>query len=287
MTSSHFTLPKTALLSCAAALSFSAPLFAQGFDPVAGFEMPESALVLPAQGQIVVSNIKGSPMEADGNGYLSLLDLDGTVIDASWVSGLDAPKGMAQLGDELLVTDLTRVHVIDVHTGQLKQSIAVEDAVFLNDVSASADQAWISDMLGHGIFTYKEGAVELALKSDEIQHPNGLLYQDGALIVGTWGQGMRDDFSTEVPGQLLKVHLDDFAIEPLTTPFANLDGVVPMGDGWIVNDWLTGHIYEVSAQGEVSDVAQYTAGLADISKFENTLYLPLMFGGTLETLTLP
>ncbi|TGS80292.1 ATP/GTP-binding protein, partial [Mesorhizobium sp. M2D.F.Ca.ET.178.01.1.1] len=83
----------------------------------AGFDQPESALFDAANNRIVVSNIAGNPGEADGNGYLSVLSLDGKLVTRHWTDGMDAPKGMALSGGKLYVADITKVRVVDLASG--------------------------------------------------------------------------------------------------------------------------------------------------------------------------
>src|SRR3954451_11843181 len=101
-----------------------------------GLEQPESALFDAANNRIIVSNISGNPGEADGNGYLSLLSLDGKKVTQHWTDGMDAPKGMAIAGGRLYVADITKIRVVDLASGRLIASIAVPNAVFLNDMTS-------------------------------------------------------------------------------------------------------------------------------------------------------
>lgn len=273
-----------------AALSLVGPVMAQAAEPTfvtTGFEMPESVVVDTAQDRLIVSNIVGNPTEADGQGYLSLMSPDGTVIDKHWVTGLDAPKGMAILGDELIVTDLTAVHVIDVKTGDHIARLSGEGAVFLNDVAAGGDVAYISDMMSHSIWTYADGALSQWMQDDTLAHPNGLWVDGDALIVGSWGAGMKADFSTDKPGDLLSVDIDSQAISVIASEVANLDGVVRVGEEYIVNDWITGEMFSVTLDGKTKSVAQSVQGLADISYGNGVIYMPLMFDGAVTAMSYP
>ena len=76
-----------------------------------GFMTPESVLHDPDADVYLVSNIQGDPFEKDDNGFISRVSPDGVVLELRWIDGakenvdLDAPKGMAILGDELWVAD--------------------------------------------------------------------------------------------------------------------------------------------------------------------------------------
>src|SRR5688572_19892797 len=105
-----------------------------------GFNTPESALWDAANNRVIVSNIVGDAMQADGNGMLSTVSPDGTMIDAEWVTGLDAPKGSAIGGNRLYVADLTKLRIVDLASG-IYETIDVPGAVFLNDVTVADDGA--------------------------------------------------------------------------------------------------------------------------------------------------
>ena len=71
---------------------------------VGGFSTPESVLHDPEADIYLVSNINGSPLERDGNGFISRVTPDGKVETLKFIAGgvkgvtLNAPKGMAITG---------------------------------------------------------------------------------------------------------------------------------------------------------------------------------------------
>ena len=84
-----------------------------------GLKAPESALLDEARGVLYVSNVNGNPTDKDGNGYISKLSPDGTVTQAEWVTGLDAPKGLALHDSTLYVSDIDKLVAIDVGSGKI------------------------------------------------------------------------------------------------------------------------------------------------------------------------
>jgi hypothetical protein len=93
----------------------AAAILAQGPDPVDAdiawvasgkFCEPETVLPLP-DNTLLVSNVCG--IRERGNGFLSLLDAQGQALDWRIVDGLDAPLGMALLGDRLHLVDNNRL----------------------------------------------------------------------------------------------------------------------------------------------------------------------------------
>ena len=57
---------------------------------------PESVIYSPKQDILFVSNIDGKPNEKDQKGFISKVSpSNGNIIELSWITGLNAPKGMA------------------------------------------------------------------------------------------------------------------------------------------------------------------------------------------------
>lgn len=273
------------ILTTAAALSaLATTALADTTWTTGGFEMPESALQNPATGQIIVSNIKGNPGEADGDGYLSLVDPDGSVTTKVWAQGLDAPKGMALVGDKLYVADLTNLRVVDAANGAVLETYAAEGAAFLNDVTTDGEAVYISDMMTHTIWRFADGALTPWLETEALEHPNGLLWDDGRLLVGSWGPEIQDDFTTKAPGALLAVDPATKDIEVLTQKLGNLDGIVRIDDTLYISDWIAGTLYAVSADWAATEVAQFEAGAADMGLVDGAIVIPHMLKGELQRL---
>jgi DNA-binding beta-propeller fold protein YncE len=80
-------------------------------------DTPESVVYEPTEDVLFVSNIDGEPDEKDGQGFISKISpSNGTVIELNWVTGLNAPKGMAVSSDssKLYVADITDLVEIDI-----------------------------------------------------------------------------------------------------------------------------------------------------------------------------
>ena len=86
----------------------SAAAASSGPARVEGFQAPESAKYDAELDVWYVSNINGTPVAKDGNGYISRLKGDGTVDSLKWIVGgangvkLDAPKGTGAAGRHAL-----------------------------------------------------------------------------------------------------------------------------------------------------------------------------------------
>ena len=245
-----------------------------------GIETPESAFYDAGSNSIYTSQIAGAPDGKDGNGRIVKLSADGKVVNANWVTGLNAPKGLRSHNGTLWAADLGEVVGIDIASGKITSRVALPGAMFPNDVAVGGDgTVYVSDMMGNKIFAVKDGKATVALEGAELlEHPNGLLVDGDRLIVGGWGSQPKADFSTDVPGRLFAIDLKTKAKTAITAnPFANIDGVESDGrGGYVVTDYLKGQIIRVSANGDSQPVATFTPGTADIGINGNTVIVPHM-----------
>jgi sugar lactone lactonase YvrE len=251
-----------------------------------GFKTPESVLFDRANDRLIVTNMNGGPGDADGNGYLSLLSADGKLIARDWASGMDAPKGMAIVGGRLYVADITKVRVVDLASGRLLSTIDVVGAVFLNDMTADPrGSVFVTDMLANAIYRIDGDRVELWLKDDALAAPNGIAADGDRLIVGSWGAGMRADFTTKQPGGLLAVDLESKAIAPLAgaEKFGNIDGVAVSAIAVFATDYLVGVLYRY-IEGKVERLVALKPGSADIGTDGMTIFVPMMNEGEVVAL---
>ncbi|GAB2208120.1 ATP/GTP-binding protein [Roseibium sp. ROS1] len=251
-----------------------------------GFDMPESVAFDAAGNRLIVSVMEGAPNAADGNGHLALLSTDGKIIDAKWATGMDAPKGLALMNGKVFAADLTSLRVVDAQTGKLLQTLPAEGSVFLNDVTTSGDEIFVSDMMTNTIWRYADGTFEKWLESPELNHPNGLYWDNGRLLVGAWGKGLKNDFTTEAPGSLLAIDPASKAISVVARDIGNIDGIARLNGKLVLNDWINGKVFEIGSDGTPNEIMSEPAGLADISTHDDVLYLPHMLEGRIEAVRL-
>ncbi|MFP6874162.1 MAG: hypothetical protein VCA55_11710 [Verrucomicrobiales bacterium] len=234
-----------------------------------GVAAPESTYLDQKSGFLFVSQIgEGGGMAKDGDGWISKLTPEGKVIEEKWATGLNAPKGLRSTGDKLWVADIDRFLAFSIKSGKQVAEVKVPGAKFLNDLACAKDgTVYVSDMIAGKIYQYKEETLSLSvlIEGDQIEHPNGLLIQKAKLIIGGWGQGIQDDFSTKKLGRLLSLDLKSGEITPITPkPIGNLDGVESDGaDGFVVTDWIAGRVMHITAEGKSRVLATFPKGVAD------------------------
>lgn len=146
---------------------------------------PESVLYDNDRDVIYVANIDGNPTEKDGNGFISILNADGSEKNLKWITGLNAPKGMAVFEGKLYVSDIDELIEIDIKKGEIANKYPAAGAKFLNDVTACMNgKIFISDMQTAKIHVLEQNILTVWVEGAPLESPNGLMAEKGKLYVG-------------------------------------------------------------------------------------------------------
>src|ERR1051325_10316618 len=196
---------------------------------------PESVAYAAKQNILFVSNVNGEPDQKDQNGFISKVSpSNGSIIELNWVTGLNAPKGIAisNDGSKLYVSDITDLVEIDIASGKIIKRFNALGSSFLNDVVAdNQGNIYVSDT---GINTiYKldgntgNSALQVLLQSPQLNGPNGLLVDNNKnkLIVVSLGPLSKPGGGIEVV-DLKNKTISTLGKEGTTSPFGGLDGIV-------------------------------------------------------------
>jgi len=262
------------------ALAFAAAAQAQThkltklWETEAALKTPESVRFDAKRKVLYVSNIDGEPWVADGKGSIAKIGLDGKVIAAEWVAGLDCPKGLALSDDGkwLYAADIGGIVVIDVDAGKIKNKIAIPDTLQLNDLVNDKGTLYVSDSKGKKVFQVKDGKPGVYLDEKVLKGPNGLFVHQGALYV--------------LDNNSLNRVEKDKSLKVLATDMqGGVDGLENVkGDDFIVSAW-GGTIWYVPASGEkqqLFDGKPTETRTADTGwdPATRTLYVPTFFKNT-------
>ncbi len=206
-------------------LVFGAQLAASMPDPdaaviawaVAGeFCEPETVLPLPDD-TLLVSNV--CDFRKAGNGFLTLLDGTGEVIDWRVVEGLDAPLGMALVDGLLYVVDNNQVRILEWPGYKAREIISLETQV-ANDIAVATDHTlYVTDTARGEVTVITPGREQsLLVGAGAFSGANGLHIDDRVLYVG----GER----------LWRVDLEDSTVSTIGPAWlADIDGIEMEADG--------------------------------------------------------
>jgi sugar lactone lactonase YvrE len=227
---------------------------------------PESVLYDEARDLYIVGNINGGGNKADDNGFLVVVNPDGSNASFRWIDGsapdikLDAPKGMAIVGDTLYVADLTVVRRFEAKSGKQLDDIKIAGAVFLNDITPDGNGGvYVSDN-GEGAEAVhhigKDGKVTTLIKNAKLGRPNGLWSAgNGSVWVVTYGSGEIyevDAKGKQGPAQKL--------------PTGALDGLVVLDNGdFAVSSWEGKCVYRGKPGGAWTAIVKDVEAPADIT----------------------
>jgi hypothetical protein len=270
--------PSLLALALSCSLSPAIPLLAETHQLVKKWETettlktPESVFYDAAGRVLYVSNIDGKdPWAKDGVGSIAKVGLDGKVIAAEWVKGLEAPKGMGLHDGKLYVADIDRMVVIDVKKGAISETIPVPGAQRLNDVSISkSGMVYVSDMQGMKIYVLNKGKPSVFI-GEGLKRPNGVLSHG-------------DDLYVLDSGTLLKFGKDKKAVTVAEGMDASSDGIEHVqGNEFVVSCWA-GAVYYVKGgeKQQLLDTRPAKINSADIGydAKNRVVYVPTFFGNT-------
>jgi sugar lactone lactonase YvrE len=242
------------------------------WESEAALKVPESVRFDAKRKVLYVSNIDGEPWEADGKGSIAKIGLDGKVIAAEWVTGLNCPKGLAlsEDGKLLYAADVGGVVTIDIKSGKVKSKVAIPESQQLNDLVADGKGTlYVSDSKGKKVYTVKDGKASVYLDESVLKGPNGLLVHDGALYVLD-----NDSLNRVEADKSLKVLADGMP--------GGVDGLENVAGGdFLVSVW-SGAVWYVKADGSkelLFDGKAVQTSTADIGwdPASKTVYVPTFF----------
>lgn len=262
---------------------------------IEGFSSPESVLIVGED--VYISNVgkELKPSEKDGDGFISKMDKNGNVKELKFITGLNAPKGMATIDDTLFVTDVDTLKGFDLKTKKQVFELTFPDTVFLNDLTKGEDDTLYVSATDTGEVyavdikekSYKKTAHTYTAvapmfhrlskkdykKISDIRGANGLFYDNGMLYAVNFPEGV-----------LYSIDLKSGKKTKVGTITGMLDGVLKIGDTLYVSDWVeykpSGVLktYDLKSGEEATLSLPKFTGAADFAIDPKTmiLYMPEM-----------
>lgn len=226
--------------------------------------IPESILPDSANHILYVSLINGGGWVSDGIGGVGKLGIDGKNFDSTWITGLNAPKGLGRFKNKMFAADNSVVVVIDIKKGKVIKKIPIENANGLNDITVdSKGIVYVSDSRQAKIWRIEKNVPTLYL--DNMKGVNGLKAIGDDLYIGEGKHFIKADKNKN--------------ITKIAEMPQGIDGLEPVGNGdFILTGW-SGYIFYVAASGHIETLLDSHAekmNTADISfdQAKRILYVP-------------
>ena len=259
------------------------------------FKNPESVAYAPKQDVLFVSNINGKPDQKDQNGFISkVLPSNGSIIELNWVTGLNAPKGLAipNNNSRLYVSDITDLVEIDIDNGKIIKRFNAPGSAFLNDVvSDNQGNIYVSDTITNTIYKLagsdaddnNTSSLQAWLQSPQLNGPNGLHIDNSKnkLIVASLGNMSKPGAGIEAV-DLKEKTITTLGKQGASSPYGGLDGIESDAteSKYYVTDNPAGKVYIVNANGTGYGtlIDLHTHGAADLGLIpsQSIVIIPLM-----------
>lgn len=255
------------LLSASFSTKGQTPTLEKVWETDTIFAIPESVMPDMTNNILYVSLINGPSWENDGIGGIGKLSPDGKIYDSTWITGLNAPKGLGMFKNNLYAADNSEVVVIDIKKGKVSHKIAIEGASGLNDITVdNKGIVYVSDSRTAKIWRIENNKASLFL--DDVKGVNGLKAIGKDLYIGAGKDFLMADANKKV---------SKIAVLP-----QGIDGIEPVGNGdFILTAW-GGYVFYVTETGKVTtllETHQDKINTADIGYDPVTrmLYIPTFF----------
>jgi hypothetical protein len=249
------------------------------------FATPESVAHDRQDDRYLVSNLNGSPFAEDDNGFISLLDPSGRVIALRWIDGasdsvtLNAPKGVAVIGEFIYVADINVLRRFDRRTGAPRGEVPVPEATFLNDLFVSEDGAvYFTDSgLRQGASGFEpsgtdaiyrldpSGGLQVLARGDELGRPNGIAVTGDSVYIVSFGSG-----------ELYRI-AGGARVDVVKLPAGSLDGIVIANGELFISSWDGKTIYRGPPGGPFRPIIGNLESPADLGHdfYRHQLLVPL------------
>lgn len=237
---------------------------------------PECATYDPDRNIFYVSNLNRDN-ETENDGYISLVNADGSIKQAKWVEGLGSPLGNDFYNDHLYVSDNGTIVKINIEDGTIEERIGIEGASDLNGMDIDEQgNIYAADSDGNKIFKVSQnGEVTVVFEGEELNTPNGVLIKGKELIV-----------ASSAGNSLNSINLETKEMNILVEDIGRADGIVPLDGGHYLTSSWTGEVYFISRdmkKQKILDTKAQEINAADIGYIsqKNLMVVPTFYDNRL------
>ena len=241
------------------------------------FHFAESCSYDPTRDLYVAPNLALRGEGNENDGFVSLVNPDGTVNDLRWIEGSeDGPTLNDPLGSDIVdgvfyVADANNIRSFDVETGEHLETVTVDGATGFNDIEVAEDGTIYATQTRAPERVYRvdpDGSSSIFVDGSPLSAPNGVAFDpDGNIVVVNVESADVLTFSPD--GELLQT---EQAHDP------GNDGLVVMPDGTkYVSSVRQGTVGVIPPGGEAEVIATGIPSAASMcyDPTRNRLIIPM------------
>src|SRR5690606_34526945 len=179
---------------------------------------PECATYDREKNVFYVSNLNRDN-EIDNDGYISIVNIDGSILTEKFVEGLGSPLGNDFYNGHLFLNDGANIIKINIESGDIVERMAVEGASNLNGIDIdNMGNIYAADSRRNRIFKVTQtGKTSLLYEGEDLNSPNGVSVRGDELIIAS--------FSGK---KLLALNLQNKQIRTLVENIGSADGIIQL-----------------------------------------------------------
>lgn len=211
--------------------------------------LPESVVYDKKRAVLYYSNFdpKGSKKNYP-SGYISKVDMEGNIVESMFIDSLNSPTGICLQNDVLYITERDGLSCYSISSKKLIGKYAYPHGMkFANDIAVAEDgNVYITNTDTKSgivdIYILQNNHIEPWLSSEQLSQLNGILYDNGYLIVGNSGKNL-----------LQKINIETKEIQTITCLGSGvIDGIQKDENGnYLVSLWR-GELLRITESGDVA-----------------------------------
>jgi hypothetical protein len=224
------------------------------------YKAPESVAYDSKRGCLYISNYTQRMKTGVRYGahFISKANLQGQVLDLEWLGNLTSPLGICIFEDKLYIVERFGVVVYDLEADKVINKIYIKTANFLNDITVdNKGRIYVSESDTNVIYRIQNNQVETWMDSEAISRPNGVLYDNGKLIVGVNSDNCLKAVTIDTKEVTNIAHLGPGII----------DGVKKCGKDYLVTLFM-GNLLLVTPSGQVTELLNTREKNINLADFE-------------------
>ena len=216
------------------------------FETDTVFHAPESVAWDSIRNCLYISNYTTPVKEGDfyGRHTISKVSMEGAVLETAWIKGLSCPTGICIANDKLFIVERFGIVEFDLSTDRVSYKYYIKTTDFLNDITIDPyGNLYVTVSGTNVVYRITGRKVEKWLTNDSIADPNGILYDQGKLIIGVNSDGYLKSIDIETK----KIRNLAFLGE------GTIDGIKKCGKGYLVTHFR-GNLYYIDNSGKVKEL---------------------------------